>query len=306
MARVRKSESACPLETAEETLRRLLAGQFAVVLDNEPRAREGSVKGLHDIRVALRRMRTLTVTFKPLDPAFLGKLDKRASKVCDRMGDARDLDVWIELFGELEEAGGHGELTRRERRAVRAALREARTRLAAEALACGAFRRIKQQLRDYLRRRPPGRRRPSPPVEALAAKRMLAVRRLIEERHRKLGSYSSGPAHDLRRSGRRLRYLSEFFGECFGREGERAGLWITRAQAALGKMHDCDNALELSKDLPTGKARAAVRRGLKKHRAAHLRKFKAAWRRYADKGLQNKWLKRLEAAAMGCERPPEG
>jgi triphosphatase len=307
MALPRKPARPRPPETADETLRRLLAGQFATVLDNEPRARAGSVKGLHDIRVALRRMRTLAITFAPLDKAFLAKLDKRASKVCDRMGDARDLDVWIELFGELEKAGGLGELTGKEQRTVRAALREARTRLAAEALECGVFRRIKNQLRDYLRRRPPARRRPAPPVEALAARRMLTVRKLIEDRHRKAGSFTSGLAHDLRRSGRRMRYLNEFFGERFGREGERAGMWITRAQAALGKMHDCDNALELSKELPTGRTRAAVRQGLKKHRAAHLKKFKAAWRRYAGKDLQNKWLQRLEAAAaMGGERPPQG
>jgi CHAD domain-containing protein len=284
-------------ETPDQSLRRMLAGQIEVVRANEPRARRGSVKGLHDIRVALCRMRTLAAVFAPLDKAFLAQLDKRASKVCDRMGDARDLDVWIELFGDLEAARGLDEIPLRERRAVRKALREARTRLAAAALDCGGFGRVKKLVCERLRERLPHRTKPPPSVGALAARRMLTVRGMIEERHRRVGAFSSKLAHDLRRSGRRLRYLSEFFAEGLGPDCVRAGGWITRAQAALGKMHDCDNALELSTELPTGKARAAVRRGLKKRRAEHLAKFKVAWRHYASRRLQDGFLRRLEAAA---------
>ena len=122
MAAARPSTRPRRGESADAVLRRLLAEQFAEVTANEPRARKGSVQGLHDIRVALRRMRTLTVTFAELDPVFLSWLDKRAAKVCDRMGDARDLDVWIELFGELEKAGGLEAMPSRERRAVRRAV----------------------------------------------------------------------------------------------------------------------------------------------------------------------------------------
>ena len=282
-------------ETSRQMLWRLLAEQFAVIRKNEARARRGSVEGLHDIRVALRRMRSLAMTFRKLDPDFLDRLDVRAAKACDRMGDARDLDVWIELFRDLARAGGTTGLAPRERRAVLALLRRERTRLAADALRCGTFRRVKKLLRERLGRRPP--RKKAPPATAFVARRMLAVCELIAERYRKVGNFSKGPAHDLRRSGRRLRYLAEFFAPLFGREAVRAGRWITKAQAALGKVHDCDSALELSRDLPSGAARALVRRKLKRRRAAQLRKFKTAWRRYAEPRLQQKWRKRLEAAA---------
>ncbi len=285
-------------ETADELLRRLLREQLAVVVKNEPRAVRGAVEGLHDIRVALRRMRSLAATFTKLDEDFLGRLDRRASKACDRMGDARDLDVWIELFrGMVKAEGGEG-IPLGERRQVMAMLRRQRTRLAAEALECGMYRRVKKMLRDRLRRRLPARRK-VPPPEVFAARRMMAVRELIEERHRRVGNFSKGPAHDLRRAGRRMRYLSEFFAAGLGRACVRAGHWITKAQAALGKVHDCDSALELSRDLPSGTARAEVRRALKKRRAAQLLKFKTAWRRYADRRLQKAWLARLEAAAKG-------
>ncbi len=286
-----------PNETADQALRRHLADQWAVVARNEKKARGGSVQALHDIRVALRRMRTLARTFAKLDEDFLDVLDERISKVCDRMGDARDLDVWIELFGDVVKVGGTEGVSARERRQVLALLRRQRTRRAAEALDCGMFRRVKKMIRERLRKRRPKRHKKMPPPEAFAARRMLAVRGLIEERHGKVGNFSKGPAHDLRRAGRRLRYLSEFFAEGLGRDSVRAGHWITKAQAALGKVHDCDNALELSRDLPSGAARATVRKHLRRRRAAQLRKFKVAWRRYADRRLQNAWRARLEAAA---------
>lgn len=285
------------LETADRVLRRHLAEQWAVIAKNERKAENGSVEALHDIRVALRRMRSLAATFSKLDPEFMECLDERAAKVCDRMGDARDLDVWIELFRDLVKESGTEDVSQRERRRVLAMLRRQRTRLAAEALQCGMFRRVKKMVRARLRQRLPKRRKTPPPPEVFAARRMLEVRTLLAARHRRVGNYSKGPAHDLRRAGRRMRYLSEFFAARLGRESVRAGRWITAAQAALGKVHDCDSALELSRGLPTGAARAAVRRHLRRRRAAQLRTFKAAWRHYADPRLQKAWAARLEAAA---------
>ena len=280
-------------ETADRTLRRLLAAQLAVVRAREPAARRGSVEALHDVRVALRRMRSLTTTFAKLEPKFLADLDARLSKTCDRMGDARDLDVWIELFRGLVAAGGAGSLSLRDRRRILAALRRRRTELAAAALACGPFLRTKRMLGEFLRGRRRKRHSPPPPPAAYAARRILKVRALVAERYGRVGNFSKGPAHDLRRSGRRLRYLSEFFAADLGRESVRAGRWITQAQAALGKVHDCDSALEFSRDLPAGGARTAVQRHLRRRRAAQLRKFKAAWRHYADRRLQQAWRARL-------------
>ena len=299
LAPMKRARPRPPPATADQALRRHLAAQWAAVAQNEKKARAGSVEALHDIRVALRRMRSLTTTFRTLDEAFLVRLDKRISKVCDRMGDARDLDVWIELFRDLVAAGGTAGISARDRRQVLALLRRQRTRLAADALDCGMFRRVKKMIRERLRRRLPQRSKKLPPPEVFEARRILAVRALIEARHGRVGNFSKGPAHDLRRAGRRLRYLSEFFAEGLGRESVRAGHWITKAQAALGKMHDCDSALDLSQDLPTGKARAAVRRALKKRRAAFLRKFKVAWCHYANPRLQEAWLVRLKAVSAG-------
>ena len=302
MARIkqpRKKAATRSLESADQVLRHHLSVQLAVIVKSEPSATQGSVEALHDLRVALRRMRSLAMTFEKLDKKFLGSLDRRASKLCDRMGDARDLDVWIGLFRDMIREGGVDDVSVRDRRAVLSLLQRERTRLAADALSCGALRKVKQMLREYVRRRLPKRRKERSPPEVYEARRMLVVRKLIEDRRKRAGNFSKGPAHDLRRAGRRMRYLSEFFAKGMGPVCVRAGNWITQAQGALGKVHDCDSALDLSQSLPTGKARAAVRRMLKKRRAEYLRKFKVAWRKYADRRLQEAWLARLKEAAAG-------
>ena len=296
-ARKSPSRRAVP-ETAPGVLRRHLAEQLAVVAASEPKAARGSVEALHDLRVALRRMRSLIATFAKLDRDFLEPLDRRIAKVCDRMGEARDMDVWIDLFRGLIQAGGLDNMPSRDRKAVLTVLQRQRMHLATDALTCGLFHRVKKELRTRLGKSAAWRKK-APAPEVFVAKRMLGVRRLIEERYRRVGNFSKGPAHDLRRAGRRLRYLTEFFAPRLGSACVRSGRWITKAQAALGKVHDCDSALELSQGLPSGAARVAVRRALKKRRAAQLRKFKTAWRRYADPRLQKAWRTRLEAAAAG-------
>jgi len=286
-----------PGETADEALRRLLAKYYLQIIRAEPSAVSGSVEGLHDLRVALRKLRNVAILFHALDPDFLGDLDRKVSKVSDHMGKPRDLDVWVALFREMDAAGALKLVPDRDRRAVENGLRKQRKRLASAALSCGLFQRIKIQVREYVRSAPPVRRKAPPPPTAFAARQMLRVRNLIDSRYRRVGSFSCNRAHNLRRGGRRMRYLAEFFASSIGETTVCAGEWITHAQAALGKLHDCDSALEFSKNLPTGEGRAEVQKVLKKRRALHLQKFKTAWRQYADRRLQRAWQAQLEAAA---------
>lgn len=283
-------------ETAAAAWQRLLTAQQKIVLRNEPLARRGSVKALHDLRVALRRIRTLCATFHDLSPTALTQLERSAAKVGDRMGNARDLDVWIELLKSLMRANGSADLSPREQRAIIRTLQEERTRQeAALALDCASFQRTKTLIDKLANQR--RYRTTSASRDAFAARRMLQIRALIEKRYRQVGSFSEKPAHDLRRAGRRMRYLTEFFANGFGAPTAEAGKWIIRSQAALGGVHDCDNALKFTRDLPEGRARTDVRRTLQKRRREELKKFKTAWRRYAAKRLQKAWQIELKAAA---------
>jgi len=286
-----------PGETADRALRRLLARYFCQVRRAEPIAAKGSVEGLHDLRVAMRKIRTVALLFKELDPVFLGDLARKISKVSDRMGMARDMDVWVGLFREMDAAGVLHLVPLRDHRAVEKGLQKKRKRLAAAALSDDLFREVKTMLRAYVRSPVPKRPKSFPSPQALAARQMLGVRELIDSRYRRVGSFSCNRAHNLRKAGRRMRYLAEFFASSIGTATVEAGEWVTRAQSALGKVHDCDSALELSVHLPTAAGRAAVQQALKNHRADVLHKFKTAWRQYADRRLQQAWQAQLEAAA---------
>lgn len=282
-------------ESAEQALRRLLARYLSQVRQAEPATAKGSEVGLHDLRVGLRKIRNVAILFHEVDPSFLGKLDRKISKVSDRMGVARDLDVWVALFRELDAAGGRPLVSKRDRLAVEKGLRKRRDRLTAAALADPLYREVKAAVRAYVRTPPPRKTRACP--HRLAARQMLAVRDLIDARYRRVGHYSCNRAHQLRKAGRRMRYLAEFFAPAIGPVCVEAAEAVTRAQSALGKVHDCDSALELSAHLPTGKARARVQQALQNRRADYLQKFKTAWRQYADRRLQQAWQAQLKAAA---------
>jgi len=294
---MRRRVHSWPGETADQALRRLLARYFSQVRKAERLAATGSVEGLHDLRVGLRKVRNVAILFRELDPVFLRDLDRKISKVSDRMGQARDLDVWVALFRELDTGSGLSGLPKQDRLAMEKGLQKKRKRLGSAALSCSLFHRVKAMLRDYVCSPVPDREADFPPPEAFAARQMLLVRHLIESRYRRVGSFSCDPAHNLRKAGRRMRYLAEFFAPTLGVASVEAGEWITRAQSALGKVHDCDSALELSVHLPTAAGRAAVRQALKNRRADYLHKFKTAWRQYADRRLQQVWQAQLEAAA---------
>ena len=295
---MRRRVRPCPDESAEQALRRLLARYFRQVLKAEPATRQGTVEGLHDLRVALSKIRDVALLFHAVDPQFLGGLQRKISKVSDQMGAARDLDVWCALFREMDEAGGLKRVSRRDHEAVEKGLRRQRNRLTKAALADPMYQEIKQQLRAYVRHQPSKQKKkfqPSP--QGLAAQKMLAVRDLIDARYHRVGTFSCNRAHQLRKAGRRMRYLGEFFAKELGPSVLEAVEAVTRAQSALGKVHDCDSALELSEHLPTGKGRRIVQAALRNRRADYLHKFKTAWRQYADRRLQKAWLAQLEAAA---------
>lgn len=282
---------------ADQALRRLLAQQWAVVLRNDERMRQGSAAGLHDIRIALRRMRTLTATFQKLDAKALKRLDKQLAKMCDDLGDIRDLDVWMELFRQMDKSGELQDIPVKERRDIIHAFQLDRANMAGRVMEGKRYDQVKKKTAAYLAAGRIPRRDRLPSVVELAARRTLIVRALVAERYKRVGNFSKGPAHDLRRAGRRLRYLTEFFAADMGPEFIRAGHWITKAQSALGKVHDCDSALLLLRVIPSGGTRKILRRALQQRRRAQLDKFKTAWARYADKRLQEKWEARLRRQA---------
>ena len=237
--------------TAEEAARDVLRACFDQIAANAAAAAMGDdPEAVHQLRVALRRLRTAAGLFRdPLGGPALEALGAQARDLAAAAGAVRDLDV---LAGEMlaplagRDAGVAalvGALEAR-REQARAALKE---RLAAGAtvaflLDLGAF----VEGRGWLRPGDFGQTAIlAEPVEGLAA-------RMLEKRWRsaaKLGGRLSGlddeARHELRKRLKKLRYAVEFF----------AGLWPEkRVKPFLKRLKALQEDFGALQDLATARA----------------------------------------------------
>ena len=84
----------------------------------------GDIEGVHDMRVATRRLRAALEVFEPCFPAKRHrKALKRVKVLADALGERRDLDVEIDLLQELS-----AEVEDRDRAALATLIDERRSR----------------------------------------------------------------------------------------------------------------------------------------------------------------------------------
>ena len=86
-----------PGDTVGEALSAVFRSCCAQIEGNEPCARDGSDdEGVHQMRVAIRRMRSALTAFNAaLPPALAGQLTDDLGALMDALGPARDLDVFM-------------------------------------------------------------------------------------------------------------------------------------------------------------------------------------------------------------------
>jgi len=89
-----------PRGTAGDVVRRALAAATLRLLRHDPLVRLGDdAEAVHQMRVALRRVRSDLRTFAPLiDPAARAELQERIRPVANALGAVRDRDVLLERF----------------------------------------------------------------------------------------------------------------------------------------------------------------------------------------------------------------
>ncbi|MCP3726316.1 CHAD domain-containing protein [Paraburkholderia sp. CNPSo 3272] len=207
---------------AQPLVREALARVAA--LDTEPET-------MHQLRVALRRLRTLLWAWRPLlgrakiEPqrAFL----KRAAAAA---GEVRDWDIAVALLG-TDGALANGHLA-----PVRQAAREhARQTLSAADL--------KHTLRDMLHEvnRALNTSPRRTPLKRLARERVRVARRSLAtrmQRARRAKRRDYAAWHEVRKGAKRLRYLLEFFGSILPRRENRRVKSLKKLQDRFGKLND--------------------------------------------------------------------
>jgi CHAD domain-containing protein len=223
--------SLVPGQPAGAAARVVLARTHAIAEANLPGTlADVDSEFLHDLRVAVRRARSLLRQLKAVFPETpLERLREELKRIQQITGELRDLDVQLLDFQDYEDrealAPLHAVLVAHRARALtamRSALSAKRTAGALQAWA------ELEPLED------------TPPVEQVAGERIGKVYRRMVRIGGAIGDDSPHEAlHDLRKVGKELRYLLEFFGGLFSPEEVRPMIKALKAlQDVLGRFQD--------------------------------------------------------------------
>jgi CHAD domain-containing protein len=205
-------------DAAAEVLRALLG----TVEANLPGAIDDpDSEALHDLRVAVRRSRSVQRELKQaFPPVELDHFRQELRWVQGVTGPARDLDVYVSGFDELRALLPLPETMREDLEPVLAVLRrhrsEARDEMA-EGLRGERFSTLISEWTSLLERLPslPVADRPDAkrPIGELAGRRIAKVYKRMVNMGQAIGPTSPSEAyHELRKKGKELRYLLELFG----------------------------------------------------------------------------------------------
>jgi triphosphatase len=199
-----------------------------------------SVEGLHQLRVAFRRLDTALDGFgKEFAQAWLEELRGRAKVLNGRFSLARDLDVFAEkLLADPPRWGVREGLVQLKARAEGA--RTLAWEKVGECLESGDFERFIDDVAALASSQLPlsrDRRLPR------AARRMLDRQcKRVKKRGRIAASRREGDLHRLRIGLKKLRYTCEFFAPLY--PGKKVGRYLKRLralQAHLGDLNDVAN-----------------------------------------------------------------
>jgi CHAD domain-containing protein len=303
-----------PVATA---VRKVIGRQLLRLRSSEPGTRLGTdPEALHDLRVAIRRLRAAVRAFGPSLPWHLRRsLRTELQWVGQLTGNLRDLDVQVE----------HLRLYRTRRATYDSGLSQFGEYLAAEhasrrrklltALESRRYLALLARMERYVAGQfPQARGGPETrePV-ALAGRRGIkaALRRLRRRGDTIHGTPRPEDLHVLRIRAKRLRYQLEFLDDITGKTGQRLVKRLVVLQDVLGAYHDAVVAagfVERYLEGPGARLDPAALRNLRAFATAQRRRaerqqsrFRSAWRRFTRKRTRDEFrivLQRLRALAL--------
>ena len=289
-----------------EAARRLLWIQFKTILVNLDAAVAGETsEPIHDVRVAMRRMRTLLRVFrKSLPDQPRQEIEELLAEISEEIGPVRDLDEWVDLL----QSPRIRSITARSRLFPAYVRHHQQRRQLAYATVRRCLRgrhfasqrlKINRLLREELPRlaktKPPGS------LEKFAARQLDKALRRALKRERLRRSTSPKKLHDLRISLRKARYLAEFFGPVLGASTPKLTKRLHQVERVLGRIHDVDMGMvHLTREGPLPPRAITVH--LEQQREQNLRKLDKVWRRLTDPALQACVKQELAAAQQSHDQ----
>jgi CHAD domain-containing protein len=250
----------------------------------------GDPTALHQMRIALTRLRTAILFFVPMiDDPMRMRIKAELKWLNSQLGSVRDLDVAMERLGAVNKARpqaiscyrswnekreqGHRQLTR--------ALRSAR------------YRRLIATMSGWVESGPwsikKGRQAAqerASPIAAFGAGRLRGWREKLLKKSRKLQKMGTKKRHRLRLLNKKLSYSIEFFEDLFPDERfsrqQTALKHLRKAQRSLGQLNDDAQGHSLAAALQQDGAEAPLQFLSPKRERRLIRTAAAAYRKLAE------------------------
>jgi inorganic triphosphatase YgiF len=230
-----------------DALRSIGRSCLAQLLRNEPAVLSGQLEGVHQMRVAVRRLRSAISSFRELLPQH--ELDRTVEElrwVGGMLGPVRNLDVFAtELLPaariRLPDQPGWDDLAATLERLRIAGYHQLREAIEAQRYTTGMLRLLRWfETSDWSEHRGLHETQvPSAPIGEVVAALLDRRRRKVRRRGAGFGHLAPPERHKLRIAVKKLRYTIELFGNLFdGEELEAFVKRLKRLQGDLGYAND--------------------------------------------------------------------
>ena len=264
-----------PGMAVHEAFARLSAGVLDDLLANQPAALRGDeMEGIHQMRVGIRRLRSLLVLFEGfVEPHAAARFEDELRRLGRVLGEARDWDVFlaeslpaaIETAADLKAVEPLRAAAEERRHAAHQAAKKAvqepsftRFVLAFRAWSGSAEATIPDRVGDR-------------PLEELAPAMLDRVARKVDKRVAAADPDEPTTLHELRKSAKKLRYAIEYFESLYGGSAERYSKRCSALQKRLGSFNDLVTLERLADELTVDRLDLAPALGVVGNRSkAHL------------------------------------
>jgi CHAD domain-containing protein len=277
-------------EMASDTAFRMIAGRYLrdLTASHEATCRADPV-ALHQMRIALTRLRTAIVFFSPMiNDARRARIRGELKWLNSRLGTVRDLDVAMERL----KADGK---QRQQATAYYRSWNERRAdshRHLARALRSARYQRLIGSLSGWIENGPwsikkgkPAAQERACPIAGFSAEKLTRWQEKLLKKCRKLSKMDTKERHRLRLQNKKLTYSIEFFEDLFADKRfsrQQAALkHLRKAQKSLGQLNDDAKGHLLATALQREGVHAPLRFLSPKREQRRIRTAAAAYRKLA-------------------------
>jgi len=275
-------------------------------------------EGVHDMRVASRRVRSALRDFAPhLRKTKIAASTKHLREIADTLGVVRDYDVAIIALEKLQKKA-NPEISSGLQRIIddqKAKLDPARKELV-QALNYKKLSQLKRSFRHAIVDSIVSQAATKQPASGTTVKSgpsyKVYARSTLLKRLKDLEALSPSlykpqkvkPLHEMRIAAKRLRYAMELFAACWGDQLGVFSHQVAQMQSSLGELHDCDLWIEhFGKQLSRLKKKASselatsederdamiwLLSDFSRLRTKHFRAALALWHEWEEKDLCNR------------------